>query len=517
MARPCYESSSGEAGGDGESRCALRAVELFSGLGGMHVGAALSGLRLCVSAAFDVNVSANEAYRLNAQPGGVFSAAARGAASVHGARVEVFERNILSLRPGDATFEAQLARAELLLLSPPCQPYSRRRSNPVAAAPGLERSGRGDTRADPLHHIVDLLAQGALRPRALLLENVLGFEESESFLRLSGALKSRGYHWSLVVLSPTMLGIPNGRSRCFLMARDRPFGVPGWASAFVQELRAGHRRTPREEGSRPAGSDSLKYVVLGMGDTLHAIVNEQGVDARGLVTEPMLAALALRQAEGGAGASASASLAAAGPAAAAATPSYECSPLRDFLVEHSMSPAERAELLVPPLTLWRAGNMFRVAFPGSHYSDCVTKSYGKYQLGAGSVLCAAPQLAALSEAVARPSVDRAVERFWAQRNAYLAEWSAAAAAEASGSRWEAVVAKEGGCPLLEPLQLRYLSPREIANLLGFPKEYTFPATMARAQQFALLGNSLSPKVVALLLRYMFQGDEMVPTGDVVMV
>jgi tRNA (cytosine38-C5)-methyltransferase len=204
----------------------------------------------------------------------------------------------------------------------------------------------------------------------------------------------------------------------------------------------------------------------------------------------------------------------AGAAAAAATRNYECSPLRDFLEEHSMSPAERAELLVPPLTLWQAGNMFRVAYPGSHYTDCVTKSYGKYQLGAGSVLCAAPQLAALSEAVARPSVDRAVECFWAQRNAYLAEWSAAAGAGtagagAAGPRWEAVVAKEGGCPLLEPLQLRYLSPREIANLLGFPKEYTFPATLTRAQQFALLGNSLSPKVVALLLRYMFQGDETV--------
>jgi tRNA (cytosine38-C5)-methyltransferase len=223
------------------------------------------------------------------------------------------------------------------------------------------------------------------------------------------------------------------------------------------------------------------------------------VDARGLATEPMLASLARRKAEGGV----DTSVAAAG---SAAVRNYECSPLRDFLEEHSMSPAERAQLLVPPLTLWKAGNMFRVAYPGSQYSDCVTKSYGKYQLGAGSVLCAAPELAALSEAEARPSVDRAVERFWAQRNAYLAEWSSSAA-KAAGPSWEVAAAKEGGCPLLEPLQLRYLSPREIANLLGFPPEYSWPATMTRAQKFALLGNSLSPKVVGLVLRYMFHAEE----------
>jgi site-specific DNA-cytosine methylase len=516
-ARSCCESPDTEAvSGAGAGGGALRAVELFSGLGGLHVGVALSGVRVCVSAAFDVNAAANEAYRLNAQPGGGFAAAARGqgAASVHGTRVEVFRRDIRSLRPGDATFDAHLARAEVLLLSPPCQPYSRRRSNPVAAVPGLDRSGKSDARADGLHHVVDLLAQGALRPRALLLENVLGFEESEAFRRLSGALESRGYHWSLIVLSPTMLGIPNGRSRCFLMARDCPFGVPGWAFSLVQELRPGQRRAPREEPAlHPAGAGSvsaaaLKYVVLGMGDTMHAIVNEQGVDARGLATEPMLASLARRKAEGGV----DTSVAAAGSAAAR---NYECSPLRDFLEEDSMSPAERAELLVPPLTLWKAGNMFRVAYPGSQYSDCVTKSYGKFQLGAGSVLCAAPELAALSEAEARPLVDRAVERFWAQRNAYLAEWSSSAAAaaaetaaenKAAGPSWEVAAAKEGGCPLLEPLQLRYLSPREIANLLGFPQEYLWPATMTRAQQFALLGNSLSPKVVGLVLRYMFHAE-----------
>ena len=55
---------------------------------------------------------------------------------------------------------------------------------------------------------------------------------------------------------------------------------------------------------------------------------------------------------------------------------------------------------------------------------------------------------------------------------------------------------------LAGLQLRYFTPREVANLHSFPDSFSFPAHVTRRQQYALLGNSLSVAVVSELLTYM---------------
>lgn len=57
---------------------------------------------------------------------------------------------------------------------------------------------------------------------------------------------------------------------------------------------------------------------------------------------------------------------------------------------------------------------------------------------------------------------------------------------------------------LQRLQLRYFTPREVANLHSFPDSFSFPAHVTRRQQYALLGNSLSVAVVADLLMYMLE-------------
>lgn len=55
------------------------------------------------------------------------------------------------------------------------------------------------------------------------------------------------------------------------------------------------------------------------------------------------------------------------------------------------------------------------------------------------------------------------------------------------------------------LQLRYFSPREVANLHSFPPHFSFPADVTFRQRYACLGNSLSVEVVAALLHYLFHG------------
>lgn len=50
--------------------------------------------------------------------------------------------------------------------------------------------------------------------------------------------------------------------------------------------------------------------------------------------------------------------------------------------------------------------------------------------------------------------------------------------------------------------LRYFTPREVANLMSFPKDFGFPDSVTKKQRYKLLGNSLNVKVVAYLIRLM---------------
>eukprot|EP00908_Phaeocystis_cordata_P000192 Transcript_10199.p3 GENE.Transcript_10199~~Transcript_10199.p3 ORF type:complete len:114 (+),score=46.14 Transcript_10199:679-1020(+) len=101
-----------------------------------------------------------------------------------------------------------------------------------------------------------------------------------------------------------------------------------------------------------------------------------------------------------------------------------------------------------------------VVGPHAHRSCCFTKNYTRYFKGAGSVL--APALSA-GAAVAEPKTLQS----------------------------------------LLPLRPRFFSPREIANLHGFPPEFAFPESVSRKKRYELLGNSLSVQVVGRLLGFLF--------------
>ena len=44
----------------------------------------------------------------------------------------------------------------------------------------------------------------------------------------------------------------------------------------------------------------------------------------------------------------------------------------------------------------------------------------------------------------------------------------------------------------------FRSPGEVAGLMGFPESFSFPSSVSRRQQYKLLGNSVSVRVVAAL-------------------
>ena len=110
----------------------------------------------------------------------------------------------------------------------------------------------------------------------------------------------------------------------------------------------------------------------------------------------------------------------------------------------------------------------------SNGSCCFTKAYGKYAKGTGSVIQQSGDLD-----LAFQSLGQAKDR-------------------------------EERLQILETLKLRYFSPKEVSNLLGFPKNFTFPSSMMRQNGtnprlcFRLLGNSLNVTVVALLTAILFK-------------
>lgn len=58
--------------------------------------------------------------------------------------------------------------------------------------------------------------------------------------------------------------------------------------------------------------------------------------------------------------------------------------------------------------------------------------------------------------------------------------------------------------LLRTLKLRYFSPREVSNLMGFPQEFTFPDASTIKQKYRTLGNSINVKLVSELMRYLMK-------------
>ncbi|KAG8905833.1 hypothetical protein FRB99_008135 [Tulasnella sp. 403] len=172
----------------------LRALEFYSGIGGLHVALTRSQHDAQVVAAYDWDPSACQVYEANFGP--------------------------KIVKPTDISklTAAELARhhADLWLLSPSCQPYTV--LNPNA-------KGEDDPRAASFLHLVRNVIPELHRdfrddaPRRILVENVAGFESSTTRTTLVRTLHSLGYAIEEFLLSPTQFGIPNSRLRYYLLAR----------------------------------------------------------------------------------------------------------------------------------------------------------------------------------------------------------------------------------------------------------------------------------------------------------
>ena len=98
---------------------------------------------------------------------------------------------------------------DLLVMSPPCQPFSRLG----------KQSKEQDLRCEALLYIINTFKLSGDPIPHILVENVEGFENSTPRKLLVDVLLDRGFEVQEFLLTPFQFGIPNSRPRYYLLAR----------------------------------------------------------------------------------------------------------------------------------------------------------------------------------------------------------------------------------------------------------------------------------------------------------
>jgi DNA (cytosine-5)-methyltransferase 1 len=170
---------------------ALLAVDLFSGCGGLTTGLKQAGF--FVVGAVDNHRLSVETYKANHSD------------------VRVWRKDIRRLSAAHVRRELQLRRGSLDLLAgcPPCQAFSSIRT----------LNGKHALR----HKDKDLLFQflrfiRALKPKAVMIENVPGLAADKRVVAFCAALARLGYQSEVRVLDAAEYGVPQRRRRMILLA-----------------------------------------------------------------------------------------------------------------------------------------------------------------------------------------------------------------------------------------------------------------------------------------------------------
>lgn len=218
----------------------LRVLDMFCGAGGSSAGARTAGAD--VAGGIDAWDLATETYADN------FS----------GAKVQHRRMGPYS-RPGKAFTEGEI---DLLLASPECTNHS-----PAKGAAARCESSKGTS-----HYILRFAA--TLRPRYLVLENVVQLRTWHGYHPLLNGLAAQGYECRSHVLDAADFGVPQTRKRLFVVCdRDR---APGATIAATAVRRRNAEEIVRLDGtysSRPLRSPGRAPATLERA--------QKGIDALG--------------------------------------------------------------------------------------------------------------------------------------------------------------------------------------------------------------------------------------------
>ena len=171
--------------GDATNPKTLKYVEFYSGVGGWTMALQAAVKRLAESgthlklerlAALDHSDLCNQVFQHNF--GQTVTSKSKG-------KLIAIER--LDLKQLEAW------SADVWVMSPPCQPHTRQHSS--------QEQDLADPRSASFLHICDLLEQmhPSCRPTYIFLENVVGFEASNSFERWLSVLQNESIVWGIFI------------------------------------------------------------------------------------------------------------------------------------------------------------------------------------------------------------------------------------------------------------------------------------------------------------------------------
>jgi tRNA (cytosine38-C5)-methyltransferase len=184
----------------------VKMVEFFSGIGGMRYGIEQAlqildksgGIKISGCQAYEISIYANNTYACN------FVDDVMRVSNSKECNFCVHTKLVEQLKPSDLE-----GKADLWTMSPPCQPFTTTRN--------AKQRDSDDQRCRGFKAIIELLRQIKDRPRWIIVENVKGFVGSDMLSLWQMCLKECGYSFEEYLLSPTQLGIPNHRTRYYMI------------------------------------------------------------------------------------------------------------------------------------------------------------------------------------------------------------------------------------------------------------------------------------------------------------
>lgn len=296
-----------------------------------------------------------------------------------------------------------------------------------------------DARTNSFLYILSILPRLQKLPKYILLENVKGFEVSSTRDMLIQTIENCGFQYQEFLLSPTSLGIPNSRLRYFLIAKLQSEPLP--FQAHPGQVLMEFPKTEYEYPQKCAvdAENKIKIKETQSNICFDSSMQCSGKDAILFKLETAEEIKRKHQQNS----------------------DLSVQMLKDFLEDD----IDTNQYILSPKSLLRYALLLDIVKPTCRRSTCFTKGYGSYIEGTGSVLQTA-------EDVQIESIYKSLTN----------------------------LPQEEKITKLSMLKLRYFTPKEIANLLGFPPEFGFPEKITVKQCYRLLGNSLNVHAVAKLIK-----------------
>ncbi|XP_071850909.1 tRNA (cytosine(38)-C(5))-methyltransferase-like isoform X2 [Apostichopus japonicus] len=398
----------------------LRVVEFYSGVGGMHYALILSEIPSTVVAAVDINEVANKVYKHNFPD------------------INLLQRNIQSVSLKDFI----KWDADVFLMSPPCQPFTR---------VGL-KGDKTDPRTSSFLYLLQTLPQLTKKPGYILVENVKGFESSDTRNELVDVLKKCHYSYKEFLLSPTDLGVPNQRLRYFLLAKQQPLIFKETTLTNEENTLLNHQILSENVCCHSnLDKNNLQEVESTPGRTDTSDINDRSKSEADIQNTSKSMSISNLESQRDIG----------------SKTEDKISPKERNIKEYleALSQESFEDYAVPDKTLLRFERVMDIVREEDERTCCFTKAYGHYVEGTGS--------------------------FLQHNNSLTKQWA-----------FEDRLDSNVTLLRLQQLSLRYFTPREVANFHCFPKEFSFPSELSPKQQYRVLGNSLNAHVVSVLLRYL---------------